>query len=79
LGGKLAATGIALTVALLLLASARDWPLGLSTFCAGASLAASFLVFARESPSSILRGVSWSVLPLVAGLFVGEGLEHPGG
>jgi arsenical pump membrane protein len=70
LGGKLAAIGIALTVVVLLSASALDRPLGLPTFCAGASLTAIVLVIARQSPLPILRGVSWSVLPLVAGLFV---------
>jgi arsenical pump membrane protein len=70
LGGKLAAIGIALTVVVLLSASAFDRPLGLPTFCAGASLTAIVLVIGRQSPLPILRDVSWSVLPLVAGLFV---------
>jgi arsenical pump membrane protein len=70
LGGKLAAIGIALTVVVLLSASAFDRPLGLPTFCAGASLTAIVLVIARQSPLPILKDVSWSVLPLVAGLFV---------
>jgi arsenical pump membrane protein len=69
-GGKLAAIGIALTVALLLLASAFSRSLGLPTFCAGALLAAIVLAIARQSPLTVLKGVSWSVLPLVAGLFV---------
>ena len=69
-GGKLAAIGIALTVVVLLSVSAFDRPLGLPTFCAGASLTAIVLVIARQSPLPILRDVSWSVLPLVAGLFV---------
>jgi arsenical pump membrane protein len=70
LGGRLAAIGIALTVVVLLLASAFDRPLGLPTFCAAASLTAVVLVIARQSPLPILKDVSWSVLPLVAGLFV---------
>jgi di/tricarboxylate transporter len=70
LGGKLAAIGIALTVVVLLSASAFDRPLGLPTFCAGASLTAIVLVIARQSPLPILKDISWSVLPLVAGLFV---------
>ena len=44
LGGKLAAIGITLTVVVLLSASAFDRPLGLPTFCAGASLTAIVLV-----------------------------------
>src|ERR1700730_12832424 len=70
LGGKLAATGIALTVVVLLSASAFGRPLGLPTFCAGASLTAIVLVIARQSPLPILKNISWGVLPLVAGLFV---------
>ncbi|MBT1512780.1 arsenic transporter [Bradyrhizobium sp. SRL28] len=70
LGGKLAAIGIVLTVVVLLSASAFDRPLGFPTFCAGASLTALVLVIARQSPLPILKGVSWGVLPLVAGLFV---------
>jgi arsenical pump membrane protein len=70
LGGKIAAIGIALTVTVLLSASAFDRPLGLPTFCAGASLTAIVLVIARQSPLPILKDISWSVLPLVAGLFV---------
>jgi arsenical pump membrane protein len=70
LGGKLAAIGIVLTAVVLLSASAFDRPLGLPTFCAGASLTAIVLVIARQSPLPILKDVSWSVLPLVAGLFV---------
>jgi arsenical pump membrane protein len=69
-GGKLAAVGIAFTGVVLPSASAFGWPLGLPTFCAGASLTAIVLVIARQSPLLILEDVSWSVLPLVAGLFV---------
>jgi arsenical pump membrane protein len=69
-GGRLAAIGMALTVVLLLSASAFGRPLGLPTFCAGASSAGMVLVIARRSPLPTLRGVSWSVMPLVAGLFV---------
>jgi arsenical pump membrane protein len=69
-GGKAAAIGIALTVAMLLSASAFDWPLGLATFCAGASLTAIVPMIGRQSPLPILKDVSWGVLPLVAGLFV---------
>jgi arsenical pump membrane protein len=79
LGGKLAAIGIALTVVVLLSASAFDRPLGFPTFCAGASLTALVLVIARQSPLPILKDVSWGVLPLVAGLFVVvEGLNQTG-
>jgi arsenical pump membrane protein len=69
-GGKTAALGIAATAALLLLASALDWQLGLPTALAGATTAAVVLVAERRSPVNMIRRMSWSILPLVAGLFV---------
>ena len=78
-GGKLAALGIAMTAVVLLTASAFGQPLGLPTFVAGAVVTATVLVTARQSPLPILKDVSWSVLPLVAGLFVlVEGLNQTG-
>lgn len=75
----LAAAGIAVTAVVLLLASAFDRPLGLPTLLAGAATAAIVLWRKRQTPRRLLRGVSWSVLPLVAGLFVlVEGLAHTG-
>jgi arsenical pump membrane protein len=80
-GGRLAAGGIALTSVLLLLASARDWPLGTPTFVAGAVTALAILLRrgGRPGPWALVREISWSVLPLVAGLFVlVAGIEHTG-
>jgi arsenical pump membrane protein len=78
-GGRLAAIGIALTAGVLLSASALNRPLGLPTFCTAASLTAILLIVMRRSPVPILRNVSWSVLPLVAGLFVlVEGVNRTG-
>ncbi|MGO4139620.1 SLC13 family permease, partial [Rhizobium brockwellii] len=54
----------------LLVASALGFSLGLPTFVAGCLTSAAILLLTRKSPSDTLRGVSWSVLPLVAGLFV---------
>ncbi len=79
LGGKLAAAGIALTAVVLLGASALDRQLGLPTFIAGAAVTAAVLIIGRQSPIPILKDISWSVLPLVAGLFVlVEGLDRTG-
>jgi arsenical pump membrane protein len=79
LGGKLAAAGIALTAVLLLAASALDRQLGLPTFIAGALVTAAVVWIGRQSPLPILKDISWSVLPLVAGLFIlVEGLDHTG-
>ncbi|MEG0183400.1 MAG: arsenic transporter [Stenotrophomonas sp.] len=69
-GGRLSAIGVTVTGAVLLLTSALDGPLGLATFCAGAASVAVVTVQQRRSPLSLLRHVSWGVLPLVAGLFV---------
>jgi arsenical pump membrane protein len=69
-GGRLSAAGILATAVLLLLASGLDWQLGLPTFLAGLVTAVAILVARRISPWSLVRDVSWSVLPLVAGLFV---------
>jgi len=68
--GKLAAIGIAAIGAVLLMASALDWQLGLPTFTCGVLTTAAVLLLSRQSPWPVLKDVSWGVLPLVAGLFV---------
>ena len=68
--GTLAAIGIAAVGAVLLVASALDWQLGLPTFACGVLTTAAVLLLSRQSPWPIIKGVSWGVLPLVAGLFV---------
>jgi arsenical pump membrane protein len=69
-GGRIAALGIVLTAVVLLAASAKGWDLGLPTFIAGSVVTISAVVVSRQSPWSILKNVSWSVLPLVTGLFI---------
>ena len=79
IGGTLALVGIGLTALVLLTASAFDRDLGLPTFIAGAAVTALVLVIGRRSPLPVLKDVSWSVLPLVAGLFIlVEGLNRTG-
>lgn len=79
LGGRLAAAAIGVTALVLLVASALGRPLGLPTFLAGTGSAIVILLLKREGPAAILRGISWSVLPLVAGLFVlMKGIERTG-
>ncbi|MGH7056479.1 MAG: arsenic transporter [Acetobacteraceae bacterium] len=68
--GRVGACGIAATAVILLAASSANLRLGLPTCIAGAATAAIVLLCKREAPWAVLRGVSWSVLPLVAGLFV---------
>ncbi|MBF8726597.1 arsenic transporter [Pseudomonas putida] len=69
-GARLCAWGIALTACVLLGASALDVPLGLPTFSAGVATTALIHLRQRRSPMPVMRHVAWSVLPLVAGLFV---------
>jgi arsenical pump membrane protein len=68
--GKIAAVGIVATAIVLLASSALDIPLGLPTAIAGALTAVVVLIRERKSPWSIVKDISWGVLPLVAGLFV---------
>jgi arsenical pump membrane protein len=78
-GGGLAAFGIAMTAVVLLAASAMGWALGLPTFVAGAVVTTVVLAIGRQSPVPIVKDISWSVLPLVAGLFIlVEGLNRTG-
>ena len=78
-GGKLAASGILLTACVLLAASAMDRDLGLPTFIAGGAVTLLVLMIGRQSPLPVLQDISWSVLPLVAGLFIlVEGLNRTG-
>jgi arsenical pump membrane protein len=79
IGGTLALIGIALTAVVLLAASAFGRDLGLPTFVAGAAVTVLVLAIGRRSPLPVLKDVSWSVLPLVAGLFIlVEGLNRTG-
>jgi len=78
-GGRVAAGGIALTAIVLLVASSLDRQLGLPTFFAGCATAAVILTLNRLSPWEIGKHISWSVLALVAGLFVlVEAVEETG-
>ena len=78
-GGRYAAYGIATTAAALLLASALDSQLGAPTFAAGAATAAFVQIQKKEAPWPLVGGISWGVLPLVAGLFVlVQGLNNTG-
>lgn len=77
--GRLAATGIALAATVLLASSGLDWALGLPTAICGVVTAIAVLLRGRASPWATIKGISWGVLPLVAGLFVlVEALERTG-
>jgi arsenical pump membrane protein len=80
LEGRLALGGLVMAAAALVVASAIGWPLGAPT--CGAALLATAIVAWRDPgvPLRIIKGVSWSVLPLVGGLFfIVEALQKAGG
>lgn len=79
LGGKVAGAGIVATGAALIGASAAGIDLGLPTFVAGLATTLVVLLINRGGFVEVAKDVSWSVLPLVAGLFVlVEALEKTG-
>jgi arsenical pump membrane protein len=69
-GGWSALVGLVLTATVLLIVSALDIQLGAPTCVMGVLTTAVVLLRNRASPLPVLKGVSWAVLPLVAGLFV---------
>jgi arsenical pump membrane protein len=69
-GGRTALTGIAVTAIVLLASSALSIPLGLPTAIAGILTSAIVIIRSKKDPWVVIKGVSWSVIPLVAGLFV---------
>jgi arsenical pump membrane protein len=77
--GKTAAAGILLAGAALIVASALDIALGLPTAIAGLAAASLVLLIERKGPRILVAQISWSVLPLVAALFVlVQGVETTG-
>ncbi len=78
-GGFATSVSIAIMALVLMAASARGCDLGLPTFLAGCVACGVVLLLSRRAPWTLLRGVSWGVVPLVAGLFVlVQGLSHAG-
>jgi arsenical pump membrane protein len=68
--GRRAAYGIAGAGIALIIASALNLQLGLPTFLTAVAAAAWVAMNDRDAPLGILRHISWSILPLVAGLFI---------
>ena len=78
-GGAITGYGIAFVAVALLVASFENLALGLPAVLATGAVAAVALATKREAPWETLRHVSWSVLLLVAGLFVlVQGLQDTG-
>ena len=68
--GKLTMAGLVVVAGVLLAASAMGKDLGLPTCVTAISIAAAISTLERRNPFALLKGISWSILPLVAGLFV---------
>lgn len=78
-GGRTALVGLGLTALVLLTVSALGWPLGWPTAVMGVLTTAVVMIRSRSSPAPVLKGVSWGVLLLVAGLFVmAQALDRAG-
>ncbi|HWE87301.1 MAG TPA: SLC13 family permease [Terracidiphilus sp.] len=79
LAGKFVLAGIFVTAGVLLAASAMNKDLGLPACISAVVIAAVVMTAAKTSPVKIMREIAWSVLPLVAGLFVlVEAMEQVG-
>jgi arsenical pump membrane protein len=78
-GGWTALIGLIFTATVLLVVSALDMQLGAPTCVMGVLTSGVVLMRNRASPWPVFKGVSWTVLPLVAGLFVMvEALDRSG-
>lgn len=69
-GGRMTMAGVAVAAVVLLVASSLGKPLGAPTCVIGVLVALLVTLRNRSAMKAILAGVSWSVLPLVAGLFI---------
>ncbi|MDQ2719077.1 MAG: arsenic transporter [Bacteroidota bacterium] len=69
-GGKTAIISIGCTAIILLVSSALNIALGLPTAITGVVTSAVVMFRAKKNPWIVIKGVSWPVIPLVAGLFV---------
>ena len=69
-GGWTALAGIGVTAVALLAVSALNIQLGAPTCLLGVMTTAIVLMIKRAAPWPVVKSVSWSVLPLVGGLFV---------
>jgi arsenical pump membrane protein len=67
---RLVLAGIVLVIVVLLVSSSLGWDLGLPTCLAALVIAIIAVIRVRTNPRLVLREISWSVIPLVAGLFV---------
>ena len=69
-GGRLAGGAICITAVVLLIASMRGWRLGAPTCVSGLAAWLAISGVRRVSPWPLVANIAWSIVPLVAGLFV---------
>ena len=78
-GGILAAFGILTTAVILIVVSVMGLPVGLLTFVASLLTATLVFVYGPKNPKEVIKAIDWSIIALVAGLFVMvETLEQTG-
>lgn len=68
--GKAALVTVCASAALLVASAALARPVGVTAFAAGAASMLIVALFDRRTPARIGREAPWSIIPLVAGLFV---------
>ena len=68
--GQAALAGIVISAAVLLVASGLGWHLGAPTCAVGVLAVLLVTLRDRRAAITVVRGVSWSIVPLVAGLFM---------
>ena len=68
--GRLVLVGIVFVALVLMIVSAVNIDLGLPTCICALVITGGIAIRARTNPFKIVRRVSWSVIPLVAGLFI---------
>ena len=69
-GSKTALFGISFTSVVLLFCSAYHYRLGLPTFIMGFVISSIVIIRSKMNPLRVINGISWSILPLVACLFI---------
>ncbi|MBP1852859.1 arsenic transporter [Rhizobium halophytocola] len=67
---RLTGSALIITAIIMLGSSALGFDLGIPTFAAAVISTSIILFLQRKPPFALLKNISWSVLPLVAGLFV---------
>ena len=68
--GKAALATVSVSAAVLIAGAALERPIGATAFAAGAASMLVVALFDRRTPVRIVREAPWSIIPLVAGLFV---------